>query len=66
MYAQGMGCIFMINNNIHVHVTPIDVFVEANIITIIEFKSLHPWHCKLEHVNIETIKKMVNAMIVSK
>jgi hypothetical protein len=56
----------MINKNIHVHVTPIDVLVEANIITIIEFKSLHPWHCKLEHVSIKTIKKMANAMIVSK
>jgi hypothetical protein len=56
----------MINNNIHVHVTSIDVLVEANIITIVEFKSLHMWHYKLEHVNIETIKKMANAMIVSK
>jgi hypothetical protein len=56
----------MINNNIHVHVTSIDVLVEANIVIITEFKSLHTWHCKLKHVNIETIKKMANAMIVSK
>jgi hypothetical protein len=56
----------MINSYIHVHVTPIDALVETNIVIIIEFKSLHPWHWKLEHVNIETIKKMVNAMIVSK
>lgn len=42
----------MINNNIHVHVTSIDVLVEANIVTIIEFKSLHG----IANLNLWTLK----------
>jgi hypothetical protein len=50
----------------HVHVKLVGVLVKTNVATTTKFEFLYLSQHRLEHANIETIKKMVAIKIVSR